>query len=642
MALTNNGGNGPEYPDWARAEQLRICFQYAGPSELGKQLMGHRWRRMNYSLEWLHRHVTEYDRNKAEEFAVFGANAGCLVWATGFSIENDRYHWDIVRRRIAEFHERGMHAIVYFSLTNCFWQEMFQSVPESESWRQLGPDGEPVPYGGIDYGGGEVTRYLMCVNNPHWRNYQKRRLEAAFAAGADGIFWDNNFSKCHCPICQDKFREFTRKRLGKAFDIPRPLEGRPPSKADLASAREVVFDWIPLSHPEARVHLAKNLFRYRSLMDILEELKQFALTLKADAVWSNNGHLCQDIYDSANLLLSEDLDPTGHDREKNLLRTNVGVLRYLYEECGRKTPAIVNRTHPEIFAYGCAAYGVRDARMNAFLAANSEIYRDAQSLARVGVVAAEMNYINHRCNWFDNLARGHILYDVIPVHRMSKFELGLYEVILLRSILFLSEADCRRLRDFVAGGGTLISTNNTSLYDENWAWREDYGLADVFGVSAATAEKPARIEHAFGKGRSIFYPGALELEIENDPNGQAAASIVADVKRHLASPIIEVDAPGGVTVNVMQSAAGLVVHVLNYTGGPVSNVKLRLLPGERRARPGGAGPRTEPPAGGTIRQVLPMGQGSAEARDISAAGDGEAAGLSFTLETVDTYTAVVI
>lgn len=624
MALTNTGGNGPEYPEWAKVQNLRICFEYAGPSELGKQLMGYRWQRQEYSLEWLHRHVTAYDRNKAEEFEATGANAGCIVWATGFSMENDQYHWDIVRKRIPEFHERGMHVIVYFSLTNCFWQEMFQTVPESQSWRQVGPDGEPVPYSGIAYHGSEVTRYLMCVNNPHWRDYQKRRLDAAFAAGVDGIFWDNNFSKCHCEICQEKFRAFTLERLGEAHEIPRPMEsGHAPTKEDLRSAREVVFDWIPLSHPLGPVHLAKNLFRYLSLLDILQELKAYTLKLKPDVVWSNNGHLCQQIYDSANLMLSEDLDPPSYDSKTDVLRTNVGVLRYLYEECGRKTPAIVNGSHPERFAYGCMGYHMRDPRMNAFIRDNADILADAQSVARVGVVAAEMNYINHRANWFDNLARNHILYDVIPIHRMDQFELGLYEVILLRSILFVSEGDCEALRRFVAGGGTLIATNSTSLYDENWHRRADYGLADVFGASAGDAGKAARIENAFGKGRSIFYPGAVELEIEAEPSGRAAAGIVADVNAHLSERIIEVDAPPGVTVNVMVARAGLVVHVLNYTGEVVRNVKCRLLPGEHLK--------------GMVRKVLPLGAGADRAADVSDDG-----GLSFALETVDRYTGVVI
>ncbi|KPK82764.1 MAG: hypothetical protein AMJ81_09310, partial [Phycisphaerae bacterium SM23_33] len=334
MAFTNDGGNGVGLPDWAKVHNLRILFDYAGPGELGKAIMGYRWRFQDYSLAWLYEKVTDYDANKAEQMAACGANAGCLVWSTGFSMQNEQYHWDIVRKRIAEFHERGMHIIVYVSLTNCFWQEMFQTVPESQQWRQQGPDGEPVPYGGIHYGDRLVTRYLMCVNNPDWRAYQKRRIAAALEAGADGFFWDNNFSKCHCPICQEKFRQFTQQRLGAACDLPRPLKTERPSDQDLRSAREVVFDWIPLSHPQAGAHLAKNLFRYLSILDILQELKEYALSIRPDAIWCNNGHLCQDIYNSANVMLSEDLDRPYYDPDKGVLRTNAGVLRYLYDECG--------------------------------------------------------------------------------------------------------------------------------------------------------------------------------------------------------------------------------------------------------------------------------------------------------------------
>jgi len=618
MAWTNEAADSPA-PDWAQVPDLRICFDYAGPAEAAKALMGHRWGLHDYSLEWLHRRVTDYDRDKAAEAAARGANAGCLVWATGFSIENDRWHWDIVRRRIAEFHGRGMHVLVYCSLTNCFWKEMFRTVPASEGWRQQGPDGGPVPYEGIRYGDREVTRYLMCCHHPDWRAYQKRRIKAALDAGADGIFWDNNFSKCHCPICREKFRAFTAERLGTACDIPRPLPPEPVPEKDLRSAREVVFDWIPLGHPEARAHLAKNLFRYHSVRDILLELRDYARSIRPDVVWSSNGHLCQDIYDAANLLLSEDLEPPRYDGETGVLRTNAGVLRYLYEECGRAAPVIVNSKHPETFAYGCTGYGMRDGEINAHLAAHADCYRNARSPARAAVVAAEMNYINRRSHFFDNLTRRHVLYDVIPVHRLRRFDLSLYDVIVMRNVLFLSDADCDRLRAFVAGGATLIAAHDTSLYDERWSRRDDYGLADVFGASAADAGKPERIENRFEKGLSIFRPGAAELEVEADPTGPVAEGIADDVIAHVRDPVIEVDAPEGVAVNVMDADAGTVVHVMNYADAPAENVRLRLT------------------AGGALRRVLPLGDGSDAAVDVSTAD-----GLAFTLPRVRRYTAVVV
>ncbi len=619
MAFTNEQPDLRVPPQWACVPDLRISFYYDGPSEVGKAIMGYRWRFGNYSLEWLYGRIRGYDANVAEHMAANGASAGCIVWATGFSIENDQFHWDIVRRKIAEFHDRSMHVIVYFSLTNCFWQEMFQTVPESEGWRQQGPDGEPVPYGGIDYDNRLVTRYLMCCNHPEWRAYQKRRIQAALEAGIDGIFWDNNFSRCHCPICQQKFRAFTKQRFGFECDIPRPMQAEPAPQQDLRSAREVVFDWVPLSHPDARAHLAKNLFRYHTIRDILEDLRVYAESIRPDIVWSSNGHLCQNIYDATNLLLSEDLDRVGYDAETDVLRTNAGVLRYLYEECGRPMPVIVNSRHMETFAYGCTGSGMGDPQVNAYLTEHAELYRDARSPARVGVVGAEMNYISRRSNWFDNLTRNHVLYDVLPVHRLAKFDLAGYEVILLRNIAFLSDDDCRRLREFVQAGGTLLATNSSSLFDETWARREDYGLADVFGVSAGDEGKPDRVENRFGKGLSIFYPGAAEVEIEAEPNGPTAARVVEDVKAHLRDPIVEVDAPPGVAVNVMHAAPGVVVHVMNYREGPAENVRLRLT------------------AGGKLPRVVPFGDGSNKATDVSTSD-----GLAFTLPKVAQYTAVVV
>ena len=646
MALNNLGGSSQDFPDWARTRNLRIIFDYNGPSETAKQHFGYRWEDSGYSLEWLHRRVTGYDRNLAREFKAQGANAGCLVWSTGFSLENDQYHWSIVRRRIEEFHALGMKLMVYISLTNCFWKEMFPRVPECQDWRQVGPEGEPVPYGGIGYGGRAVTRYLMCVNNPRWRAYQKRRVRAAIESGADGIFWDNNSSKCHCPICQEKFRRFTLRRLGKAHDIPAPVESQPPSEKDLRSAREVVFDWIPLSHPLARVHLAKNLFRYLSITDILGDLRRYAQRLKPDIVWSSNGHLCQNIYDQTNLLLSEDLEPPGYDAKTGRLRTNAGVLRYLYEEGGRQTPSIVNSYHPETLAYGASGFDQRTPEVNELLKRHSDLVAGAQSPARFALVAGEMNYINHRSNWFDNLVRHHILYDVIPTHRLGRFDLARYEVVLLRSLLFLSDRDCRQLRAFVRGGGTLIATNATSLYDENWLRREDYGLADVLGVSATTADATARVEHAFGRGRSIFYPGAVEMEIEADPLGPAAESLARDVRAALRDPLIEVQAPPGVAVNLMYAQAGLVVHVLNYTGKRVGPVRVRLTPGAlafacqaRDVAAGRSGARKPDRARAPkLRQVMPIGQGSKRATHVQASADG----VSFCLARVADYTAIVI
>ena len=231
--------------------------------------------------------------------------------------------------------------------------------------------------------------------------------------------------------------------------------------------------------------------------------------------------------------------------------------------------------------------------------------------------------IRRRMRWFDNFARHHLLFDAVPVHRLGRFDLGLYDVVVLRSILFLSDADCERLRRFVAGGGTLIATHDSSLYDENWARRDDYGLADVYGLSVGQADKPRRVESAFGEGVSVFYPGAVEVEVEEDPVGETAERIAADVRAHVADPIIEVEAPGGVVLNAMRVADMLVLHVINYADAPAENVRLRVTPGDH------------PHSG--VREIVALGGQPPAATHVRAAD-----GLAFTLDNIDRYAVVAV
>ena len=58
-----------------------------------------------------------------------------------------------------------------------------------------------------------------------------------------------------------------------------------------------------------------------------------------------------------------------------------------------------------------------------------------------------------------------------------------------------------QLRAFVRGGGSIVATHETSLYDEWGARRKNFGLAELFGVdSTGKAEGPMhnsyiRLEH---------------------------------------------------------------------------------------------------------------------------------------------------
>jgi hypothetical protein len=58
-------------------------------------------------------------------------------------------------------------------------------------------------------------------------------------------------------------------------------------------------------------------------------------------------------------------------------------------------------------------------------------------------------------------------------------------VLVLADAAALSNAQCEAIRQYVARGGSVVATFATSLYDEVGVRRQEFGLADVFGVSFA-------------------------------------------------------------------------------------------------------------------------------------------------------------
>ncbi len=57
-----------------------------------------------------------------------------------------------------------------------------------------------------------------------------------------------------------------------------------------------------------------------------------------------------------------------------------------------------------------------------------------------------------------------------------------FTTLILPNIAALSDVQCEQLREYVRGGGSLVATFETSLYDEYGERRKNFGLADLFGA----------------------------------------------------------------------------------------------------------------------------------------------------------------
>jgi hypothetical protein len=121
--------------------------------------------------------------------------------------------------------------------------------------------------------------------------------------------------------------------------------------------------------------------------------------------------------------------------------------------------------------------------------------RNQAPLARVGLVYSQQTawfyggpraraaVEDHALGWYQALIEARIPFEMVHDRLLDAEHVGQFRTLILPNIAALSDEQCRQLRAFVERGGGLVATYETSLYDEWGARRQDFGLADLFGVS---------------------------------------------------------------------------------------------------------------------------------------------------------------
>ena len=147
-----------------------------------------------------------------------------------------------------------------------------------------------------------------------------------------------------------------------------------------------------------------------------------------------------------------------------------------------------------------------------------------EPMARVAIVYSQQTAWNYggeqahakvedyALGWCQALVESRIPFEMVHDRLLDKEHLAQFKALILPNIAVLSQAQCEKLRAFVAGGGSVIATHETSLYDENGARRENFGLAELFGVDwTGKSEGPMmnsylRLEHE-AEPKSPFFAG---------------------------------------------------------------------------------------------------------------------------------------
>jgi hypothetical protein len=125
---------------------------------------------------------------------------------------------------------------------------------------------------------------------------------------------------------------------------------------------------------------------------------------------------------------------------------------------------------------------------------NENYLRNISPIARVGLVFSEKspNYgreswqqrsSDHSSGMYHALIEDRMPFEMVNDRLLDSDHLKPFKLLILPNIATMSEKQCGQIRDFVKSGGSIISTFETSLYDEKGKKRKDFGLTDLFGVT---------------------------------------------------------------------------------------------------------------------------------------------------------------
>ena len=621
MAITNTDWHGDVPPRWAGHGLFQETGRYKGPAEAAKMLLSGRWDFTPLRLwEMVNAHNDELLAYAKQHHITILR----LVWSPGFSHEGDRVQWEIMREYIRKAHRKRIKVTTYLSLTNSFWQEMFEAEPQAGQWRQVHHDGGNVPYMAATYYG-EVSRVLMCVNNPGWREYMKYKVRAALEAGADGLFFDNLFSKCFCPICREGFARYTQEVYGQAHELPRP-DAITQNQLQKQTGIEVIADSDHnLSGDRPFLHQARSEYWNLSTTDFLREVWEMSRRIKPDVLFGHNAHERWPMNQVGNYKLSEDDKVCSYDPGSEAIWTNFGLWKYLFEDGGRHKPFLngvrSKAEWAEINACGGDSTVMVDPAYHAFHKSfGRQIYHRTQPLSRVGVVLRGLSPVAERAPFFSHLARHNVQFDVVIYEQIDKYKLSLYNLLVLFDLQAIGSDTADVLRRYVRRGGNLIATGPTGTARHNWEPRDVGCLANLLEANddASTA---GRREHGFGKGQVVCYVESIGDKLRDGQVDEHTGKFIEDVRRLQGQPVVKVDAPDGVLVNVMGKGRNkVIVHLINYRPQPVGPVRVTL-----------------PGCSLTQVRLLSPDKGEPVLNRVEA-GD---AGLSFEIDGLDVYTVAV-
>lgn len=401
-----------------------------------------------------------------------------------------------------------------------------------EDFHRLHPDWFTVDASGTPYR--DADKYISCINSPYYDEYLPSVLREIIERSHPEGFADNSWSGlsrdriCYCGNCSRKFQSETSKEL--------------PAKAD----------WDDLTYRE---WIRWSYRRRLEIWDLNNRVARQAGGPHCLWIGMNSGSIANQslqfrdnlgICQRAEMILLDHQarsDAGGFQQNAEMGKLIHNVLGWdklvpesmaMYQ-AGRPVFRLASKPAAEARMWMAAGFagGIQpwwhmisayheDRRIYRTAGPMMQFYKDHEEflvnrtpVAAVGVVWSQEStdfYGRDRANELTELpyrgmvqalVRARIPY--VPVNlRDIERESGRIPVLAMPNVGALSDADYERVRRFVQNGGSLLATGCTSLYTDSGDTREDFGLAELFGVhvtdraeAGRTGRKPEQLAHSY-------------------------------------------------------------------------------------------------------------------------------------------------
>jgi hypothetical protein len=382
---------------------------------------------------------------------------------------------DMVGAVIKEAHSRNIRVVGRFDFSKCH-SDVYQEHPD---WFWVGIDGAPVTYNGL---------YHTCVNGGYYRDYCLRILEEALSTyPLDGVFFNmfgyqvydysgNYHGICQCPNCKRLFREKYGEELPREENWDDPVYQKyiEFKRVTVLEVAKAIIETIRRVRPETGIMLRtddSDIIRLEVNRDLERELPEWGYWAGEQAKWS-----------------------ASFGKGKPYCSATVHFIdipyRFVSESAGcmglRMAQQLAGGSSLDFYVLGTLEQDDRKdyevvKSLFKYAEQNQSAYDGLRSTARVALVDSRrtrefyerrkpMRCAHHMRGAYRILVENHVPFDIIADERLEDDDapamLSRYDAVILANTAVLSDRQLQVLDEYVAAGGGLIATYETSLCDE--------------------------------------------------------------------------------------------------------------------------------------------------------------------------------